>query len=269
MPYAVRADDAEAEVPSYWDIVADEWEEMHPQTLWRAYSDRLHTAWLRRSLPAGCIGRVLKTDLFDEAYSEGLFPLLAARAQRVVGLDLSTSVLDAARKRHPVLQGVQGDIRNLPFPDASFDVVVSNSTLDHFESLDDIRLGLREIRRVLRSDGRLLLTLDNAANPLLAMRNALPFRLLNRLGLVPYYVGATCGPRRLRAMLYQVGFHAVEEHAMLHCPRVLAVRASQILERYASVHVQQHFLRFLMRFERLSRWPTRFLTGYFITVKAM
>mgnify|MGYP006138370175 CR=1 FL=1 len=38
-------------------------------------------------------------------------------------------------------------------------------------------------------------------NPVVRLRNALPFGLLRRTGLVPYYVGATCGPRRLRDFL--------------------------------------------------------------------
>ncbi len=62
----------------------------------------------------------------------------------------------------------------LPFPDGAFDRVFSNSTLDHFDSRDDIREALRELARVLHPEGELLLTLDNLANPVVRLRNALP-----------------------------------------------------------------------------------------------
>ena len=84
------------------------------------------------------------------------------------------------------------------------------STLDHFRSHSEIVTSLRELLRVLRPGGQLLLTLDNPANPLVGLRNALPFGLLHRLRIVPYYVGATCGPRGLRRLLPQVGFEVLE-----------------------------------------------------------
>ena len=43
------------------------------------------------------------------------------------------------------------DIQNLPYQDASFDVVIANMMLYH---VPDIARGLSEVRRVLRRDGR-------------------------------------------------------------------------------------------------------------------
>ena len=45
---------------------------------------------------------------------------------------------------------------------------------------------------MLAPGGRLLVTLDNASNPLVAVRNAIPWRWLASIRLVPCYVGATC-----------------------------------------------------------------------------
>jgi ubiquinone/menaquinone biosynthesis C-methylase UbiE len=127
----------------------------------------------------------------------------------------------AATARHPGLCGVAADVRRLPFADASFDVVVSNSTLDHFAAAD-IATSLAEPRRVLRPDGHLLLTLDNAANPLIGLRNALPFAVWRRLRIVPYYVGATLGPCELRRALAAAGFEIVEEGAVMPARRCWA-----------------------------------------------
>ena len=77
---------------------------------------------------------------------------------RVTGIDLSEAMLRIARMRaSECAQAVelkQGDAEALPFPDASFDTVVSTFSL--CAVLDD-RRALAEMRRVLRPGGLLLL----------------------------------------------------------------------------------------------------------------
>lgn len=251
----------------YWDAAAAGWGAGR-QRLWRAHSDAVNRRLLESWLIGG-VGRVLKTDAFDEAMGEGLLPALAPRATRLVAQDLSPVVLRRAVDRCPGLVGVVADARALPFGGDAFDTVVSISTLDHFESVDELRLALAELGRILKPSGRLVVTLDNPANPLVAVRNALPFRLLRLLRLVPYRVGATVGRRRLERLLVEVGFrvHAVE--AVLHCPRVAAVAAAAPLGRVRRESVARLFLRWLMGWERLRRWPTRFATGHFVAALAV
>ena len=252
----------------YWNEATKLLLERQLDSLWRAHSDAVNIAVIGCWLPGNSARFLLKTDLFDEALGPGLYPLLASRAKRVVGVDLARPILKTATSRYPKLLATGADIRQLPFADGIFDVIVSNSTLDHFESLADMTSSLRELQRVLRPGGDILLTIDNRANPIVWLRNALPFRLLNRLGLVPYRLGATCGPTRLRRILVGLGFDVLEMIAVLHCPRILAVKLAQILEKRTSYAIQQRFLRQLMSFERLSDWSTRFLTGYYIAVLA-
>lgn len=254
---------------SYWNAVAKSWQRARPQALWRAYSDAVNTALFARWLPSGGIENLLKTDLFDESLGDGLYPLLASRAKNVVGMDISILTSHTARSRRGSLQAVNADVHHLPFANGTFDVIVSNSTLDHFQSPDDIVVSLRELNRVLRAGGQLLITLDNLANPIIALRNALPFRLLNHLNIVPYYIGTTFGPSRLCRHLNQVGLEVLEVSAVMHFPRIFTMAIARILERYARRGIQKLFLRFLMSFEHLSCWPTRFLTGYFVAVRAI
>jgi hypothetical protein len=115
----------------------------------------------------------------------------------------------------------------------------------------------------------LLLTLDNLANPVIALRSALPFRLLNRLKIVPYFVGATLGPSRLRDHLERLGLMVMEVSAVMHFPRILAMAIIRVMEGHFGLKMQKRFLRLLMAFEHLSRWPTRFLTGYFVVVRTI
>lgn len=269
MKSVVRNSDMANEKADYWHSVSKKWQEKDRQRLWRAHSDAVNIALLTGWLPGARGNWLLKTDLFDEACGNGLYPLLASKAQNVVGVDVSDSIVNAAQARHIGLQGTAADVRRLPFGDETFDVVVSNSTLDHFETHGEIRDSLRELHRILRSGGELIATLDNVSNPVVALRSALPFRLLHRLGIVPYYVGASFGPGRFCLELKQVGFDIIKTAAVMHCPRVLAVALACLLERYAAPETQRRFLRALMAFEVLSRWPTRFLTGYFIAVRAI
>jgi SAM-dependent methyltransferase len=232
------------------------------------HSDATNTTLFARWLPSEPCATVLKTDLFDEAMGSGLYPLLSARGRRVAAIDVAPTVLAAATARYPALLAVEADVRRMPFAGDTFDVVVSNSTLDHFETHDEILASLRDFHRILRPGGRLLLTMDNLANPAVALRNALPYRLLHRLKLVAYPIGATGGPGRLRRMLNESGFEVLETVALLHCPRALSVALARRCERRGTPQATARFLRTASRWERLARWPTRYLTGYFVGIYA-
>lgn len=75
---------------------------------------------------------------------------------RVVAFDLSHQMLKRARVRLQNSQPeyVVGDMTRLPFPDASFDCITCGWVIEH---LPDPRPGLRELARVLKPNGRLLL----------------------------------------------------------------------------------------------------------------
>lgn len=83
---------------------------------------------------------------------------LAARGHTVIGTDLSPVALRRARQesaRHGVTVPVAtADWRGLPFPDASFDVVVAaDNALPHLLTPRDMVAGLTGIRRVLADGG--------------------------------------------------------------------------------------------------------------------
>ena len=253
---------AHASAPTaYWDAVARATGDA-PPALWRLHADQATQALLDRWLPEGDLGRVLKTDLYDESCTAGLVPALAARAAAVVGVDVSTVVARSARA-HGEVCAVAGDVRHLPFADASFDVIVSNSTLDHFAHHAEIDRGLAELERVLAPDGVLILTLDNPRHPLVRLRNALA-PSLQRIGIVPYAVGATYGPRGLRTALEDSGFALVELTAVHHFPRLVLVA----LERLLGGRGAAAALRLARRGEALERWPTRYWTGQYVAALA-
>ena len=251
---------------AYWDGIASDWKGPGSDP-WRQHADRVNLATCDRWWPNHPVGRVLKTDVFDEVAGHGLLPDLQARAGAAMAIDRS---LEAARLARTLrgASAIGADVRALPFADAAFDLVISNSTLDHFDRLDDIRLALGEIRRVLAPGGRLILTLDNPRNPAIRLRNALPFELLQRLGLVPYFVGITLDARQAAAMLESLGFRVIESTAVLHCPRALAIAALKGTRSLGGAAWQQRLARGLMWFEGLERWPSRHHTGYYVALAA-
>lgn len=87
-----------------------------------------------------------------------LLHTLQARGCRVRGVELRQELIDEARRWFGPLpiQRVSGV--DLPFPDASFDVVMS---FDVFEHIRDSDAHLREVRRVLRDGGSYLIQTPN------------------------------------------------------------------------------------------------------------
>jgi SAM-dependent methyltransferase len=255
--------------PESWDALAGEWGRQNTQRLWRTYSDLVHSALIERWLPRAPIDRVLKTDLFDELVTDGLFPVLARHARVVVGMDVAASAASQARARHATLETLSTDARQLPFASGTFDAIISNSTLDHFATIEELVVALRELARITRPGGTLVLTLDNLANPVVALRSVLPQTPLRRLKLVPYYVGATCGPQRMCTLVREAGFEVDQVESLMHCPRVLAVAAARLVDRHGSPALRRRFLRHLAWYDCFGAWPTRHVTSYFTAVRAV
>ena len=185
---------------------------------WRRHAARAHLALLQAWVQAPT-GRWLKTDTAEETHPvRALLPSLGSATW--VGIDAAHSALRGAVG----CARVQADVRRLPFPSGTFDGVLSTSTLDHFDVVSDIDVSLRELRRVLRPEGRLVLTLDNPRNPLIRLRNALPPAVRRRTGLVPFHVGPTLDVHDGAAALERAGFVVLDTAHLLHAPHVVGTR---------------------------------------------
>jgi demethylmenaquinone methyltransferase/2-methoxy-6-polyprenyl-1,4-benzoquinol methylase len=75
-----------------------------------------------------------------------------AGADKVTGLDFSERMLERARRKDASVEWVQGDLLALPFADGTFDAATVGFGV---RNVADLELALRELRRVLRSGGRL------------------------------------------------------------------------------------------------------------------
>jgi SAM-dependent methyltransferase len=89
----------------------------------------------------------------------GLRMLAAAGPARLVGVDLSAEAVTRAQQEAAgAAEVVEGDVHDLPFGDESFDVAVCFEVIEHVERQDEV---LRELRRVLRPHGTLLISSPN------------------------------------------------------------------------------------------------------------
>lgn len=80
------------------------------------------------------------------------------RPSLTVGVDVSPIALSFARKACPTCQLIRSDVnRTLPFPQQSFDVATIFNVLYHAWIKSDLGV-LKDARRVLKSDGLLLVT---------------------------------------------------------------------------------------------------------------
>lgn len=109
--------------------------------------------------------------LLDVGCASGYYSVrYAARGGRVTGVDVAEASVGLARRRAEAA-GLQdrctfrtGDLRELPFPDETFDVVLATEVLEHIREQSQ---ALAELTRVLRPGGTLVVSspgvLDNVS----------------------------------------------------------------------------------------------------------
>jgi SAM-dependent methyltransferase len=92
--------------------------------------------------------------ILDAGCGSGRNMVELARLGAVTGVELSGTSVELARERG-VGEVLEGSVMDMPFDDATFDLTVSLDVIEHLE--DDVG-ALRELRRVTRLGGALLVT---------------------------------------------------------------------------------------------------------------
>ncbi len=95
--------------------------------------------------------------VLDAGTGPGRVPMALAKAHptwKVEGLDLEPRMIEYAKAQDPEhkVTFTVGDVAALPYPDATFDLIVSSLSQHHWSDVDG---ALRDLRRVLRPGGEL------------------------------------------------------------------------------------------------------------------
>ena len=259
---------SDAPPAAYWDETLVTHFESGRDHWWRVFCDELHERLVDDWAADRRYESALKTDLFDEAADRGPLPALARHARRVEGIDVSPAVVAAARARNPGIAAAVGDVRALDLDDARFDLVLSNSTLDHFPHRDDIRRALAELHRVMAPGGTLILTLDNPRNPVVGARSRLPLAWLSRTGLVPYFVGVSLSMAALVHEITATGFEVLDRRTLMHVPRLPAIWLCRLARWLGSESLGRRLVDAFHRCEALAKLPTGERSAYYVAVRA-
>ena len=180
---------------------------------------------------------VLKSDLWDEAKNSEILLWLADKGARPAGIDLAFEVVREAGKRLAVYQPslAVADIRTLPFPPDTFDLLYSMGTIEHFE---DSAAAVREFFRVLKPSGVAIVGVPNKLDPFL---RPLLVHLWNAFGRYPYGREKSFTAGGLKRLLESAGFRAFGRGGILFLPGWL-----RILDLWCHVHAP--------RLARLTGW---------------
>ena len=154
--------------------------------------------------------------VLDVACGTGFVARLAAKRVgargRVVGIDLSASMIEAARSasgQHTAIEWRTGDAGALPFENGIFDVVLCQQGVQFFS--DRIH-ALREMRRVLRVGGRLAFTVWSAIGDTpyhAALADALARHLSPEAGSMARASSALHDAMELHGLVASAGFQNV------------------------------------------------------------
>ncbi len=155
--------DPQKVIDSYFHEQAPYWQEIYKGT---GVMDIVHQLRLRTvvgfasKLPPSRVQRVL-----DAGCGAGLTTVeLARRGYCVYAVDSVPEMIELTRAgagREQVQSQVRcarGNVQNLPFGDASFDLVIASGVLPWVPAPED---AVRELSRVLKPGGRMILTTDN------------------------------------------------------------------------------------------------------------
>ncbi len=186
----------------YFDRIADRYDDWY-RTRTGRYVDRTEK-WLVFSMLRTKSGKAL-----DLGCGTGNYTLeLKRRGFDVIGLDASEGMLRIARSKG--LNCIKGNAYSLPFPDESFDLVLS---VTMFEFIHEPEKVLAEIYRVLKPGGEVLIGTMNGRSLWFLFK-----RLKSLFTETAYRYARFYTPGELEALLRGAGFKNVESAGVIFFP---------------------------------------------------
>jgi len=143
------------------------------------YGNLRPVADIRFKRKSAAILQLLKSDksrILEIGCGTGMLSLYLGKKNprlNIEAIDLSPKAIEVAKKQLGKQHNIKfrvGDVNNLPFKDATFDVVVGNSILHHVD-FDKV---VKEVKRVLKPNGIIWFSEPNSLNPQIAIEKNVP-----------------------------------------------------------------------------------------------
>jgi SAM-dependent methyltransferase len=228
------------------------------------YYRRREIALIRRWLGPLAGKRVLKLDLWNEAYNTRILHWMAGQGAAVVALDGSGVVAAQARANvhaagiRPDL--LRADIRDLPFRDATFDLAYTMGTL---EPIAEYRRALAELQRVLRPGARAIVGVPHRWNLFL---RPLLVAVMSAVGAYPYAPEKSFSAAELRRDLTGAGFRVLDRGGLLLAPGPL--RMLDLLLHTRASALERLAAKLVIPFEAAeARWEWLGRFGYLMAMQ--
>ena len=117
-----------------------------------------------------------KTVLLDAGCGKkGIMQLFKGRNAMTVGIDMQ---IDAIKRNAAMDYKVISNVKNIPFWDETFHVIISQWLIEHIPNPETI---FNEFRRILKTNGSLILVTNSIYNPLMMFSAVMPQGLRDRL----------------------------------------------------------------------------------------
>ncbi len=142
---------------SHFDTIASVYDESLPAHVVEHYL-RKRAAFVAAHCPRGA-------GLDVGCGTGALAARLAGMGYTMTGVDPSDGMLEVLRTRAPSVEAVVASGTELPFPDDSFDVVLTVAVMHHIAQPQDVRRTLAEMVRVVKPSGRIVVWDHNPRNP--------------------------------------------------------------------------------------------------------
>jgi SAM-dependent methyltransferase len=197
----------------FWAGVGQHFPDLAGAASTRYYSDNERRLFTEHFPPLAGL-KILKTDLWDEAKNTRILAWASRQRALAYGIDISEPTVIQARSAFDAggLRSAVGDVRDIPFGDASFDAIYSMGTIEHF---DETERAVGEMARVLKPGGRAIVGVPNRHDPFL---RPLFVAVLQALGLYGYGYEKSYSRRALKEMLERAGLNVVAETSILFMP---------------------------------------------------
>lgn len=165
--------------------------------------------------------------ILDAGCGTGNFGEILSRCQNdfnisVIGIDVSKKSVEVAKSKQ--IYGacfLCGDNKNLPFKDESFDCVVLIEVIEHVSNKERL---LKELKRVLKTHGMLIITTPNKGDIVLRMHNLLLNLVMEITGQRIVHKDEYLDVKELSTLVENVGLNIKEKTIKYPIPLCFSFR---------------------------------------------